>query len=245
MASASPRRPPLPQPGSPRRISGILFYFSLSARPCRARRRRGGEAGVAQKLSQLTAPSASQRTKAPARAAPGPGAPRARRGRGGRRRGGSRRTPRRPQPRRAGAARHKVGGGRGAAAHSPSWRNCSSSSCRVGAGAGAGEVPRGGPAAGAPSEGRATEMPPAPPPPPLLPPSPHSPLLCSSGYTKGRPPSHSHTHARPLPAPRRPPSRRPRGRAPSAPPPPGPAAPPARRAVGGPARAPRLHPPAR
>lgn len=53
-------------------------------------------------------------------------------------------------------------------------------------------------------------------------PLPDSPLLCSSGYTKGRPPSHSHTHARPLPAPRRPPSRRPRGPGPRAPPPPAP-----------------------
>lgn len=139
---------------------------------------------------------------------------------------------------------------RGGRTCSPSWWNCSSSSFRA-----AGRAPRGGPASGAEAASRG-----------LLPtgrvrrgprrrrrsslPLPDSPLLCSSGYTKGRPPSRSHTHARLLPAPRRPPSRRPRGPVPRArprrpPARPGPAAPPARRDVGGPARAPQLHPPAR
>lgn len=98
---------------------------------------------------------------------------------------------------------------RRARAHSPSWWNCSSSSFRVGAGAGEGAGWRSCP------RRRRSSLP-----------LPDSPLLCSSGYTKGRPPSHSHTHARPLPAPRRPPSRRPRG--------PGPARP--RRQLPGPAR---------
>lgn len=63
--------------------------------------------------------------------------------------------------------------------------------------------------------GRVEEMPPAP---PLRPPSLwRTRLLCSSGYTKGRPPRRSHTRARWLPAPRRPPSRRPRGPVPRAP----------------------------
>lgn len=258
--------PPAPSPGLPprgARINGILFYFSLSSRRCRARRqqppaaRGGGCRGSGRNSAKLT-PSPSKQTKAPAGASSwgqarrgrGPGDWRP--GRAGRGAGTGR-----PQlatrlpaaPTGPGSSGHKVSSGR---AHSPSWWNCSSSSFRA---VGRARAPRGGPASGAEAASRG-----------LLPrgrvrrgprrrrrsslPLPDSPLLCSSGYTKGRPPSRSHTHARPLPAPRRPPSRRPRGPGPRARPRrpsarSGPAAPPARHAVGGPARAPPLHPPAR
>lgn len=96
---------------------------------------------------------------------------------------------------------------RGRRAHSPSWRNCSSSSFRgAGPGLGPGASSRGG-WRRCPRRRRRSAL---PPPGGLA--SFVAPVTLGAGL-----PARLHTRARLLPAPRRPPSRRPRGPGPRAP----------------------------